>query len=164
MRFIRTNLSAYDLHEPVVQFHVSDHEEDRRRDRNDRSSVPVHKTGTPYEDKNAYRQADHTGDHTGDVFPDIYRMSDVDEEMTCEGHEYAEPKAVENIAREIICQKADAEEGNEFFIDPKGKCLMGQSAIRLHYLRKTVKKIGVSFEEPEKSGDLFHVVKDEQNR
>jgi len=60
-------------------------------------------------------------------------MSDVDEEMTCEGHEYAEPKAVEHIAREIICQKTYSKEGNEFFIDPKGKCLMCQSAIRFHY-------------------------------
>ena len=107
------------------QFQVSDHKKDRHRDRNDRCGIPVHETGTLYEYPNADRQTDGACDHTGNVFPDIYRMSDVNDEMACKCHEYAEPKAIENITWEIISQKADSEEGDEFFIDTQGKCLMG---------------------------------------
>lgn len=88
-------------------------------------------------------------------------MTDMDEEMACQRHKYAKPKTIENIIRKIVCQKTYSEEGDEFFVDGQGKACVCHTTVSIHYLGKTVEKISVSLEEPDKTCNLFHIMKDE---
>ena len=86
-------------------------------------------------------------------------MTDVDEEMACQRHKYTKPKAKEEIIREIVCQKTYSEEWDEFFVDGQGKACVCHATVSIHYLWKTFEKISVSLEEPDKTGNLFHIMK-----
>ena len=88
-------------------------------------------------------------------------MTDMDEEVTSKRHKYAKPKTIENIIRKIVCQKTYSEEGDELFVDGQGKACVCHTTVSIHYLWKTVEKISVSLEEPDKTCNLFHIVKDE---
>ena len=88
-------------------------------------------------------------------------MTDMDEEMASKRHKYAKPKTIENIIRKIVCQKTYSEEGDEFFVDGQGKAGVCHTTVSIHYLWETIEKISVSLEEPDKTCNLFHIMKDE---
>ena len=88
-------------------------------------------------------------------------MTDMDEEMASKRHKYAKPKTIENLIRKIVCQKTYSEEGDELFVDGQSKACVCHTTVSIHYLWKTVEKISVSLEEPDKTYNLFHIMKDE---
>ncbi len=147
----------------MTELQVNVHQNYRRCDGDYRHCIESHELCALNKYQYADRKAYDACNEAGDVFPYVNSMTDVDHEVPCKRHEYSEPESVKYVVREIICKEAYAEERDEFFVDCKRKAFVCESAVRIHCLWEALEQIRIPFKEPDESGDLFHVVKNEDD-
>ena len=88
----------------------------------------------------------------------------MNEKVSYERQKETVPNGIENVAWEIVCQKADSEERDKLFIHAQLPGHFFQAAIHIQHLGIAVEQLRVISEKPTESHDLFHVVNNKNNR
>ena len=151
-------------HQHMCKFQVDHHQSNTKDDTDDRGCVKLNIRNALDQNDHTDWQANDARNQRRDIFPNINALRDMHYKVGCKGDHHGKPQGIQNLSGEVVCQKAHPEKGDEFLINSKCHPVRLKTPIYRRNLWKALNQVGILLKEAAETYDLFHIMKDKQDR